>query len=70
MPREDDSYDAVMRKKEEYQQSFGKTAIMLKEAPIVLSSSEIREKIRLGNDLSEFLSQDVIEIIRNEGLYL
>ena len=70
MPRYDASYDAVLVKKAEYERTFGKTAILLAEPPIVMSSSEIREKIRLGNDLSDFLSQDVIEIIKKEGLYL
>lgn len=70
MPRYDESYDAVLSKKEEYSRVFGKNAILLSEKPIVLSSSEIRENIRSGNDLSDFLSQDVIEIIKKEGLYL
>ncbi len=70
MPRYDDSYGDVIAKKEEYRRVYGKNAVLLSEDPFVLSSSEIREKIQLRNDLSEFLSQDVIEIIKNEGLYL
>lgn len=70
MPRYDDTYAEVLAKKEEYQNKYGKTAILLSEAPVVLSSSEIREKIRSKSDLSEYLSHDVIEIIKNEGLYL
>ncbi len=70
MPRYDASYKDVLAKKEEYRQLYGKDATLLAEDPFVLSSTEIREKIRLRNDLSEFLSQEVIEIIKKEGLYL
>jgi len=70
MPRYDSSYGEVLAKKEEYRRKFGKDTTLLSEDPFVLSSSEIREKIHSRNDLSDFLSQDVIEIIKNEGLYL
>ncbi len=70
MPRYDGSLDAVLRKMDAYEERFGKRAVLLSEDPFVLSSTEIREKIRNGHDLSHVLSQDVIEIIKNEGLYL
>lgn len=70
MPRYDNSYAEVIAKKKDYQDKYGKAAVLLSEDPFVLSSSEIREKIRDQSDLSEYLSQDVIEIIKNEGLYL
>lgn len=70
MPRFDHSLRDVFAKRDEYLEKFGKDAILLSEDPFILSSTEIREKIRLRKDLSDFLSQDVIEIIKNEGLYL
>ncbi|MBE6599320.1 MAG: nicotinate (nicotinamide) nucleotide adenylyltransferase [Ruminococcaceae bacterium] len=70
MPRYDGSLKEVIRKADGYSERFGKKVTILSEDPFVLSSTEVREKIRQRSDLSEFLSQDVIEIIKNEGLYL
>lgn len=70
MPRFDGTMDDAWLKREVYREKYGRDSIFLSEAPLVISSTEIREKIRLRNDLSDFLSQEVIEIIKNEGLYL
>ncbi len=70
MPRYDGFLPEVLRKADFYEERFRKRAILLSEYPFVLSSSEIREKIRNHNDLTDVLSQDVIEIIKSEGLYL
>ncbi len=70
MARDDHSYQEVERKKQEYEARFGQRIILLPEAPHVISSTEVREKIRKKEDLSAYLSQDVIEIIEKEGLYL
>jgi len=70
MPRYDGSEAEILAKREAYRDRYGKTAILLPEDPFVLSSSEIRERIRNRSGLEGVLSQDVIDIICNERLYL
>ena len=43
--------------------------IFLELKPFVVSSSEIREKIKQGLDVSEFIPKEAVEVIRENGLY-
>lgn len=70
MPRYDDSYEKILEKKIFFENRFSKKIRLLSEPPFVLSSTEIREKIRRKSNLTEYLTPDVIKIIESEGLYL
>lgn len=43
--------------------------IILSFEPFEVSSTEIREKIRQGEDVSRYLTEDVVQYISSEGLY-
>lgn len=71
MARYQGGYDeTVLRQRDWYESKFGQRAVLLPGDPFVLSSTEIRAKIRRGEDLSAVLSQDVIAMIQERGLYV
>ncbi len=67
-PREIGEYSAL----KEYQKKLDtdeNCTVLLDSEVLVLSSSEIRKKIKLGTDLEDFLPHNVLEYINQKGLY-
>ena len=56
-------------KKTEYEERFGARIHIISEDVLEISSTEIRERIDSGADLTGLLPVKVIEIIRQERLY-
>lgn len=69
VPRYDRNFDNLMKQKKTYEEQFGADIQVIGADPFEASSTEIREKIMSGEDLSELLSEKVIRIVRREKLY-
>lgn len=69
VPRFSADSDELERKKIEYKKKFSANMTVIGEDPFEISSTEIRERIENGGDLSKFLPEKVIEIIKRERLY-
>ncbi|MBP3376438.1 MAG: nicotinate-nucleotide adenylyltransferase [Clostridia bacterium] len=69
--REDDrTLDAkIIEKNTEYFEKFGKYVIKLDAPAIDISSSEIRRMIKSGEDVSQYISPEVLTYINEKGLY-
>lgn len=52
-----------------YRQKFGQDCILLKENPLEVSSTKIREAIRKGQSLAAYVPAEVEAILRRDGLY-
>ena len=52
-----------------YLQKFGQDCILLKENPLEVSSTRIREAIRKGQSLAAYVPAGVEAILRRDGLY-
>lgn len=52
-----------------YREKFGQDCILLAEAPLEVSSTQIREAIREGRSLAEYVPAAVEAILRRDGLY-
>lgn len=65
--REKDSKEKIIRFAENKLQ--GAEFILAGFEPVVVSSSEIRDKIKKGEDASELLPEKVLDYIINKGLY-
>lgn len=61
--------ERLMKKAEEYRVRFGANVRFLTQMPMILSSSEIRERLALGEDCSPYLDASVLDYIRERGLY-
>ena len=57
-------------KAEEYRKKFGATVDFLPEAPLEMSSSEIRARIARGKSVAAHLPASVAAYIKERGLYL
>ncbi len=67
---EDKSLDAlIIEKNQSYRDRFGKYAIKLNSPVIDISSRAIREKLRLGEDVSQYMDYEVLKYITERGLY-
>ena len=67
----DSSLDAkIISKIAEYKQKYGKNVVKLTVEPIEISSNQIRDMIKNGEDASAYLPRGVYEYIKKEGLYL
>lgn len=67
----DSSLDAtIISKIAEYKQKYGKNVVKLTVDPIEISSNQIRDMIKAGEDASAYLPRGVYEYIKKEGLYL
>lgn len=62
-------YAAVRRKAEEYRQRYGARTLLLTGAPLTLSSTAVRQKIRGGEDVSGLVPPAVLRIIEENRLY-
>ena len=66
----DRSLDAkIIEKNTEYYEKYGKYVIKLDSPVIDLSSSEIRQKIRNKEDISDLVDSEVLKYIEEKGLY-
>jgi type I restriction enzyme M protein len=54
---------------EKYRTLYGADCILLKGEPLVLSSSEIRENVREGSPLGDYVPPAVEAILQRDGLY-
>ncbi len=52
-----------------YLRKFGQDCILLKEDPLEVSSTRIREAIRKGQSLAAYVPAEVEAILRRDGLY-
>ncbi len=70
--RENDSSldNVIIAKNQGYFEKYGKYVIKL-DAPVIdISSSELREMIKRGEDVSEYMDADVLKYIREKGIYV
>jgi len=54
---------------DEYVKKFLDKIIFLELTPFIVSSSDIKEKIKQGLDVSEFIPKEAVEVIKKNGLY-
>ena len=69
--REDDREldKKIIEKNTEYFEKYGKYVIKL-DAPVIdISSSEIRKRIKAGEDVSRYMDPKVLKFINEKGLY-
>lgn len=71
MRREDDPETALLlaEKQADYLEKYGKSGIILTLPCLELSSSEVREKIAAGEDVSGLLTPEVASYIKERELY-
>jgi nicotinate-nucleotide adenylyltransferase len=69
--REEDKFfeEIIKEKIEDYQQGFNATITSLNINVIDVSSTQIRNKIKNNEDVSDLLSREVIEFIQAKSLY-
>lgn len=67
--RDGDGCEALAIECERLKRKYGAQIVLLDFAPPVISSTEIRDAISKGLDLSEFLSYTVFEYIKTHRLY-
>ena len=60
----------IINKIAEYKECFGKNIVRIDAPAIEISSSEVREKLRRGEDVSRMLPPAVLGYIKEKGLYL
>ena len=72
MRRESDTENTrlLSEKAEEYRLRFGAEVKFLNAPPLSISSSEIRARLKIGADCSDYLDESVLQYIRQRGLYL
>lgn len=66
--REPDEMEMLVQCQRKLEQKGGKSFI-LDVAPMVISSTEVRERIRSGKSLTGYLDENVIQYIYEHGLY-
>ena len=69
MPRYSDGIERLTEKKAEYETAFHARVHLIPGEVLEISSTQIRERIVNGEDLTELLPGGVAEIIRREHLY-
>ena len=69
IPRYTGEDASLNAKKEEYEQKYGKEIHILRTVPLEISSTEVREAIRSGSDLTGLVPEAVERICRREQLY-
>lgn len=69
MPRYDSDLERLRKQKQAYEERFAADVRVIETDALELSSTEIRERIRKGENLNEVLPEGVIEIIRQNKLY-
>lgn len=69
VPRYSDDMSKLIGKKSLYEEKYGAQVCLIDANPFELSSTEIREAVGEGKALTPYLSDEVIEIIKNQNLY-
>ena len=69
LARENGMETAIRETAERYRDTYHAKTALLTGEPLILSSSEIREKLRAGADMTPYLPPEVAEICRREKLY-
>ena len=69
IPRYSDDMTQLSEKKSLYEKKYEAQIYIIDANPFELSSTEIREAVSEGKDLAPYLSDEVIEIIKNQNLY-
>ena len=69
LARENGMETAIRETAERYRDTYYAKTVLLTGEPLILSSSEIREKLRAGADMAPYLPPEVAEICRREKLY-
>ena len=59
----------IIEKNTEYFEKYGKYVIKLDSPVIEISSSDLRNRIKAGEDVSEYIDQSVLKYINEKGLY-
>lgn len=72
MRRENDSETGanIVKKIVELKEQCGANVRLINAPPLEISSTEIREKLSRGDDVSDLLKSDVYAYIKEKGLYL
>ena len=72
MRRENDEFitNLIIKKNAEYKEKYGRIATRITGDALVVSSSEVREKIKNGEDISSLVPLAVAKYIKEKGLYL
>ncbi len=70
LKREESSYNEISERKKEFEENYGASITVLSYAPLPVSSTEIRYKVRNGESLEGLLSNEVADYIREKRLYL
>ena len=70
--REDDeeTKKRLIEKNAEYKKKYGKIVTRINAPAVVISSEEIRKKIKEGQSIHGLVSEKVEEYIYKQGLYL
>lgn len=68
-PREDRDFEP-MKAHQYVLKSLGADTFVLEKSIFTVSSTEIREKIKKGEDVSNLIPEKIYEYIREKGLYL
>ena len=72
MRRENDEFitNLIIKKNAEYKEKYGRIATRITGDAVIVSSSEVREKILKGEDISALVPAAVEKYIKEKGLYL
>ncbi len=68
--RETGKEQEIIAAKKAYETDFGARIIILNNEVLEISSTEVRQALKQGSDVSRYLSQDVEVYIREHNLYL
>lgn len=69
MPRYSDGIDLLRNKGREYAETYGAEVHIIGDDVLETSSTEIRDRLENGGDLTGLIPDEVIRIIRREHLY-
>ena len=68
--RENGKDEEIQQAKETYEKEYGAQIIILNNQVLEVSSTEVRNALKQGKDVSRYLSKDVEVYIREHNLYL
>ena len=68
--RENGKEEEIHQAKESYEKDYGARIVILNNHVLEISSTEVRNALKQGKDVSRYLSKDVEVYIREHNLYL
>ena len=68
--RENGKEEEIQQAKESYEKDYGARIVILNNHVLEISSTEVRNALKQGKDVSRYLSKDVEVYIREHNLYL